>query len=239
MDSSGDSLCLSGFHAHRAALYLDDYRYLSMSKKERLALEYGYMASAAGGQFKPLDGFGMKKLIIKARSESGHKRNSKILRAWYFGYTWHKAQSEEGITPEIFTLALTAITNCVPESITVWLKFAVDCVELKQIPNIDSDTDHARAVNWWLGSILAGFMEVEGVFGANIAKQVCELSLIQNCIYPYEMLQAAEHLQQGGNTCEIMDLSEKGLLNGEMPFLPIQNSAADASEYCALPWSSQ
>lgn len=182
----------------------------------------------------------MHKLVSEARSEAGHRRNHENMQAWYMGYLSQAASAGNGISQEMFSSALTVLTECEPESAPNWIAFASECVDLGQYVDFVPEEDHAVAVNRWLETLLSSLLEIQKQYGTHIAKQVCDLSLLPNCLYPSEMLQAAAHFQNGGTPKEISGMIKSGAIEGEQPFFPklMHQEGADreSSLYTSIDW---
>jgi len=191
-----------------------------MKKEQKLAYEYGQAASMSACPFAPCYDPNMQKLVSEARSEAGHRRNQENLRAWHMGYLSQTAKAGNGISQEMFTEALTTLTDCKPESAPKWIGFASECVEQGQYVDFAQESDHDLAVNRWLETLLSGLLETQEKYGADIAKQVCDLALLPNCLYPSEMPQAAAHFQSGGSPEDISGMIESGAIEGNQPFFP-------------------
>lgn len=162
----------------------------------------------------------MRKLVSETRTEDGHRRNQENMRAWYRGYIIQTALAGNGIPQEIFSAGLNTLIDSEPESIPNWIDFATECVDLRQYVDFVEGEDRAVAVNRWLETLLSGLLEIQRQYGTHIAKQVCDLALLSNCLYPSEMLQAAAHFQNGGIPEEISGMIASGAIEGDQPFFP-------------------
>lgn len=198
-----------------------------MKKEQKLAFEYGRAASVSACPLAVCYDPCMRKLVSETRTEAGHRRNQENMRAWYRGYIFQTALAGNGISQEMFSAGLNTLIDSEPESISNWIDFATECVDLGQYVDFVEEEDHAVAVNRWLETLLSGLLEIQRQYGTHIAKQVCDLALLPNCLYPSEMLQAAAHFQNGGAPEEISKMIESGAIEGEQPFFP---KLADAAE---------
>ena len=142
------------------------------------------------------------------------------MRAWYMGYLSQTGMAGNGISQELFTAALAVLIDCNPESAPNWIRFAAECVDLGQYVDFTQENDHALAISRWLETLLSGLLETQKQYGECIAKQVCDLALLSNCLYPSEMLQAASHFQNGGSPEDICEMIESGAVEGDQPFFP-------------------
>lgn len=163
-----------------------------MKKEQILAFEYGQAASRSACPFAPCYDPHMQKLVIKA----AHRQNQENMRAWYVGYLTQTSMAGNGISQEMFTIALTTLIDCKPESAPKWIGFASECAEQEQFVDFEQESDYDLAANRWLETLLSGLLETQKQYGASIAKQVCDLALLPNCLYPSEMLQAAAYFQK-------------------------------------------
>ena len=198
-----------------------------MKKEQKLAFEYGQAASMSACPFAPCYDQCMYGLVSEAHTAAAHQRNQENMRAWYMGYRSQTALTGNGISREIFTAALTVLIDSKPESITSWIGFAVECVDLGQYVDFVQKNDDTLNVNRWLETLLSGLLETQKQYGVHIAKQVCDLASQSNCLYPSEMLQAAVYLQKGSTPEEIGVMIASGAIDGEQPFFPKLSDAAE------------
>lgn len=117
-----------------------------------------------------------------------------------------------------FFASMHTLTGCTPEATQVWINFAAECIDAEQYAGFASlgsaEADMAR----WLDAFYAGFCQVRERFGPEMVRQVADLSLAPCCLYPYEMMQAAECLREGGNAGLIMEKVNAGEIDGKPPF---------------------
>jgi len=191
-----------------------------MKKEEKRAFEYGRAAAESACQFAVCYDPCMCKLVSETRTEAGHRRNQENMQAWYMGYLTQAALAGNGISQELFSGGLVTIFDSKRELASIWIGFATGCVDLGQYVDFAECGDRAVEVDRWLETLFAGLVETQRQYGPGIAKQVCDLALLPNCLYPSEMLRAAEHLQNGGSPEAISAMIESGALEGEQPFFP-------------------
>lgn len=191
-----------------------------MVKEQKLAFEYGQAASVSVCSFAESYDSYMCKLVGEARSKADHRRNKENMQAWYRGYIFQSALAGNGISQEMFSTGLNTLIDSNPESIPNWIEFAIECVNLGQYVDFIEEKNPAVAVNRWLETLLSGLLETQRQYGTHIGKQVCDLALLPNCLYPSEMLQAAAHFQSGGVSEEISKMIESGAIEGNEPFFP-------------------
>lgn len=117
-----------------------------------------------------------------------------------------------------FFASMHTLTGCTPEATQVWISFAAECIDAEQYADFVSlgsaDADMAR----WLDTLYAGFCQVREHYGPEMVRQVADLSLAPCCLYPYEMMQAADCLHKGGNAELILEKVNAGELDGGPPF---------------------
>ncbi|WP_313563255.1 hypothetical protein [Ruminiclostridium cellobioparum] len=191
-----------------------------MKKEEKLAFEYGRTAAESGGPFAVCDDPRMYELLRGTSGKPGIQINLENMRAWYMGYLTQAALAGNGISQELFSGGLVTIFDSQRELASIWIGFATGCVDLGQYVDFAECGDRAVEVDRWLETLFAGLVETQRQYGPGIAKQVCNLALLPNCLYPSEMLRAAEHLQNGGSPEAISAMIESGVLEGEQPFFP-------------------
>ena len=117
-----------------------------------------------------------------------------------------------------FFASMHTLTGCDPETTQSWINFAVECIDAEQYAGFLSLGSAEADVARWLDAFYAGFCQVRERFGPEIVRQVADLSLAACCLYPYEMVQAAERLRSGGDTDLIMEQINDGGFDGEPPF---------------------
>lgn len=191
-----------------------------MKKDENLAFEYGRMASASVCPFAVCYDLRMRELLRYPSDNSGIGLNLENLRAWYMGYLTQASMSGNGISQKLFSGGLKVLFDSNQETVSNWIGFSTECVDLGQYVDFAECGDRAVAVDRWLETLLAGLFDTQRQYGRDIAKQVCDLALLPNCLYPSEMLQAAKHFQDGGSPKEISEMIDSGAIEGDQPFFP-------------------
>ncbi len=134
------------------------------------------------------------------------------------GYLSQTTSVGNGISKELFTQALKALIDCKTEAIPIWTDFAAECVEQGQYVDFQ-ESDGCIAINRWLETLLAGLLQVKTEFGDQIASTLCNLAIKNECLYPYEMLLAAEHLKND-DPQRISELIQSGALEPASAFFP-------------------
>lgn len=191
-----------------------------MEKEQKLAFEYGQAASVSACSFAECYDSYKCKLVRETRSKADYRRNKENMQAWYRGYIFQTALAGNGISQEMFSTGINLLIDSNQESILNWIEFATECVNLGQYVDFIEEKKPVVAVNLWLETLLSGLLETQRQYGTHIAKQVCDLALLPNCLYPSEMLQAAAHFQSGGVPEEISKMIESGAIEGNEPFFP-------------------
>lgn len=203
-----------------------------MKKEQKLAFKYGQMACASACPLASCYYPSMYELIREARNDADNRRNQENIQAWYVGYLTQTALDGNGIPQKMFSAALTVLLGSEAKSASKWIDFATECVDLGRYVDFAKVEDHSVAVNRWLETLLSGLLEVQKRYSTSIAKQVCDLALLPNCLYPSEMLQAAVHFQNGGNLKEIIKMIESGAIEGAEPFFPKFTDEAGENHKC-------
>jgi len=72
----------------------------------------------------------------------------------------------------------------------------------------------------WYDTLLAGFVLLKRDCGEDVATRICDLSLDNQCLYPYEMERAGQELKNGGNADTMFQLMEEVLLEAPTPVFP-------------------
>ena len=210
----------------------------SMKKEIKLAFEYGSAAAKSGLEFAPCYDKNMYSLVGESRTARSHRRNLENMWAWYEGYLSQTASDGNGISRELFSQAVPVFIDCVPEAIPAWINFAVECVELGQYVDFSQGSDKSTATNRWLETLLAGLLQIKAEFGEQIASEVCNLALNNECLYPYEMQLAAEHFRNNGNPEKISDLIQSGELEAASAFFPkLSNDGKNDSPDASNEWT--
>lgn len=97
------------------------------------------------------------------------------------------------------------LPDSTPEAVNTWIVFAKECVDGEQYVDFVEESAPIAAERW-LNNIYSGLKAVKEDFGEPIANQVCELAAIQSCLYPGEMCNAAQYLQEGRTPQEISNM---------------------------------
>ena len=127
---------------------------------------------------------------------------------------------ENMLTKEMFQDKLRALLpNAEAGAEEIWADFAQDCVKMKQYVDFTPEPDEI-AVSRWYDTLLAGLTLLKRDFGEDVAASVCNLSLSDQCLYPYEMERAGQELRDGGNADTLFELMEDGLLEAPRPVFP-------------------
>lgn len=121
--------------------------------------------------------------------------------------------------------------GCSGETVQGWLSFAEECIEMGQFPDFLPVSDRDTAVGKWLDAIYKGLYRAEQEYGTKPAEQICGLS-VKHCLYPWEMMEAARYLKNGGDIEDMILMSVEGLLDEcdakECPEEPEQKPGKEA-----------
>jgi len=104
------------------------------------------------------------------------------------------------------------LPECSRESVQVWISFAEESFKRGQFPDFNPVSDKDAAVGKWLDAFYEGFYRVSQKYGTKLAEQICGMS-VKHTLYPWEMMEAAECLKNGGDTDKVMLLSVEGMLD--------------------------
>lgn len=102
-----------------------------------------------------------------------------------------------------------------------WVEFVTENVSLEQYIDFAPESipvDQQAEMERWLGSLFAGLYQVEQTYSKEIAEKLWECGIHYSCLYPYEMLPMAKHLQKGGRIEDAGALIKEGLLDTAPPF---------------------
>lgn len=126
----------------------------------------------------------------------------------------------ENLTKVVFQNQLrTLLPGAKAGAEEIWAGFARECVEVKQYVDFTPEPDEI-AMSRWYDTLLASFVLLKRDFGEDIATAICNLSLSNQCLYPYEMERAGQELKDGGNVDSIFRLMEEGKLDAPSPVFP-------------------
>lgn len=141
-------------------------------------------------------------------------------------------EARKSMQKEAFIKAIhNLLPNCTDEAISIWIDFAGECIDMEQYVDFVPEADRMIAIEKWLGSIYAGFYGVKKEYGENGASQICNLSLIQSCLYPGEMKLAAGYLQSGVDVKDVKELIDSGALEEDSPSSPRLEDIEFEDEY--------
>lgn len=114
---------------------------------------------------------------------------------------------------KIFEESLTRLfPECGGEVVQGWLAFAEECIKMEQSPDFAPVSDKDAAVEKWLDAIYKELYRAKREHGAKPAELICGLS-VKHCLYPWEMMQAAKYLKNGGDIDDVVRQSVEGLLD--------------------------
>ena len=122
---------------------------------------------------------------------------------------------------DFFASLHTAAPGSTPEAIQKWIDFAAECVSEEQYANFTPSKDPEANVENWLDTLCGGVYAVRAEYGAELAGRMVNLSLDNCCLYPGEMLQAAECLRDGGTAETITGKIASDEIESEQPYFPV------------------
>lgn len=122
---------------------------------------------------------------------------------------------------DFFAALHTAAPCSTPEAVQKWIDFAAECVSEGQYANFTPSKDQEADVENWLDTLCGGVYAVRAEYGAELAGKLVGLSLNKCCLYPGEMLQAAECLRDGGTAETISGKIASDEIESEQPFFPV------------------
>lgn len=122
---------------------------------------------------------------------------------------------------DFFAALHTAAPGSTPEAVQKWIDFAAECVGEGQYANFIPSKDREASVEKWLDTLCGGVYAVRAEYGAELAGKLVGLSLDNCCLYPGEMLQAAECLRDGGTAEAISGKIASDEIESERPFFPV------------------
>lgn len=106
------------------------------------------------------------------------------------------------------------LQGCSRENIKRWVSWAEECAEAGQYVDFVK-CPKEQAVSAWLDSYYASVYFIKQEFGADIAKQLIDLSDSRLCLYPYEMRGAAKLLHEKATEEQILQALENGSLESD------------------------
>ena len=122
---------------------------------------------------------------------------------------------------DFFAALHTATPGSTPEAVQKWIDFVAECVSEGQYANFTPSKDREASVEKWLDTLCGGVYAVRSEYGAELAGKLVSLSLDNCCLYPGEMLQAAECLRDGGTAETISGKIASDEIESERPFFPV------------------
>lgn len=102
------------------------------------------------------------------------------------------------------------LPECQPAAAQIWYDFAAECVDHGQYVRFKAAENRNLSIADWLDALYEGLRQTKDVCGAELATKVAALSLERCCLYPGEMLQAAECLRAGDDAKNILAKIESG-----------------------------
>lgn len=126
------------------------------------------------------------------------------------------SKAGKGISKDLFEYLLgdmTELANKAAENFEEYfddiVKGSEQYVDYKAIG--DSETEKCR----WFETTYASLCKIREAFGDEICKTIAESVIDNTFLYPYEMKNAAVHLQNGGDRTDFGDMIQKGTLDDD------------------------
>ena len=112
---------------------------------------------------------------------------------------------------QFITKTRLLIKDPLNDGVKTWITFAEENVSLGQYVEYVK-FPREEAITVWLGSIYAAFYFAKKEYGLEAAKKVVDLGSHNMCLYPYEIMTAAQLLRDGATVKDILDGIEEGTL---------------------------
>lgn len=125
------------------------------------------------------------------------------------------------LTKEEFVQQLKEIAPVTDSAAQAWCEWSYDLEEMDRAGEISPEWAYkSEAV--FRGELIKLFAEIKNRFGEEVAGQVVSLGDVPHCLFPWEIILAAEHLQKGGELRELPDMSIEGSLDGIEEYLEMK-----------------
>lgn len=98
------------------------------------------------------------------------------------------------------------------EAVKHWFSFAEECTKMEQSPDFAPVSGKDAAIEKWLDATYKGLCRVRQEYGEKPAELICGLA-VKHCLYPWEMMEAAKFLKNGGDIDGVVLQSVEGLLD--------------------------
>ena len=125
----------------------------------------------------------------------------------------------------------TLLPECQPEAAQPWCDFAVERVDQQQYVHFKAAESQEASIASWLDVLYEGLRQTRETFGPELAAKVASLGLDHCCLYPGEMLRAAECLREGNGAQEIMAKIESGEIDCVDLFSAVQPQSPQEKIY--------
>lgn len=118
------------------------------------------------------------------------------------------------------------LRGCSQKNIKRWISWAEECTEEGQYVDF-VECPKNKAISAWLDSYYASIYFIKQEFGADIAKQIIDLSDLPLCLYPYEMRNTAKLLRDKATVERIFQAIEDGSLVSDEKLPTMQDVKID------------
>ena len=123
------------------------------------------------------------------------------------------------------------LPECQPEAAQPWCDFAVERVDQQQYVHFKAAESQEASIASWLDVLYEGLRQTRETFGPELAAKVASLGLDHCCLYPGEMLRAAECLRERNGAQEIMAKIESGEIDCVDLFSAVQPQSPQEKIY--------
>lgn len=125
------------------------------------------------------------------------------------------------LTKKEFVQQLKEICPVTDTAAKMWCRWSAELEETDRAGEDYPEWDYKTAAQF-RGELIRMFTEIKTRFGEAVAGQVASLGDVPHCLYPWEIVPAAEHLHKGGALKELPDMSIEGSLDGVEEYLEMK-----------------
>lgn len=125
------------------------------------------------------------------------------------------------LTKKEFVQQLKEICPVTDTAAQMWCRWSAELEETDRAGEDNPEWDYKSAAQF-RGELIRMFTEIKTRFGEEVAGQVASLGDVPHCLYPWEIVPAAEHLHKGGDLKELPDMSIEGSLDGVEEYLEMK-----------------
>lgn len=125
------------------------------------------------------------------------------------------------LTKEEFVQQLKEICHVTDTAAQTWCQWSSELEKMDRADEILPEWPY-KSDAVFRGELIKQFTEIKTRFGEEVAGQVVSLGDVPHCLFPWEIIPAAEHLQKGGELKELPDMSIEGSLDGVEEYLEMK-----------------